>query len=64
MFLIGKGVKGGLYGPLPNLSDLNDGDLRFAIDFREVYAAALDNWMGGDSEVVLGRKFNPISVFA
>lgn len=64
MFLIGKSVKGGLYGPLPNLSDLNDGDLKFAIDFREVYATTLDTWMGGDSEIVLGQKFNTLGVFA
>jgi len=57
MFLIGSRVKGGLHGPVPNLTDLQDGDLKMAIDFREVYATALDEWMGGDSEVVLGEKF-------
>lgn len=58
MFLIGKSVKGGIHGPVPDLSNLdNNGDLKFAIDFREVYAATLDEWMGGDSEVVLGQKF-------
>lgn len=62
MFVIGKKVKGGLYGGLPNLSDLQDGDIKFKIDFREVYAAALDNWMGGDSQLVLGQKFNPLGV--
>ena len=30
----------------------------------EVYAATLDQWMGGDSEVVLGQKFSPLGVFA
>lgn len=64
VFLIGKPVKGGVYGPNPNFTDLHDGDLRFAIDFREVYAATLDTWMGGDSEIVLGQKFNPLGVFA
>ncbi|MBI3721909.1 MAG: DUF1501 domain-containing protein, partial [Fimbriimonas ginsengisoli] len=58
MFVIGKPVKGGLYGPTPNLADLNDGDLKFAIDFRQVYATTLDGWMGGDSGVVLGQKFD------
>src|SRR6185503_18088214 len=60
MFLIGSSVKGGLHGPLPDLANLEDGDLKFSIDFREVYATALDSWMGGDSEVVLGQKFNKI----
>ncbi|HRJ26864.1 MAG TPA: DUF1501 domain-containing protein [Fimbriimonadaceae bacterium] len=62
MFLVGKSVKGGLYGPIPDLNDLNDGDLKFAIDFRQVYATALDQWMDGDSKVVLGRSFTPLDV--
>jgi uncharacterized protein (DUF1501 family) len=64
MFLIGKKVKGGFHGGSPNLVDLQDGDLRFKIDFREVYAATLDQWMGGDSQLVLGQKFNPLAVYA
>jgi uncharacterized protein (DUF1501 family) len=60
MFLIGKNVKGGLYGKLSNLNDLQDGDLKFEIDFRQVYATALDNWIGGDSGVVLGKEFTKI----
>ncbi|MBS1718788.1 MAG: DUF1501 domain-containing protein [Armatimonadetes bacterium] len=60
MLLIGSRVKGGFYGPVPDLNNLQDGDLRFAVDFREVYSATLDQWMGGDSEVVLGEKFNHV----
>ncbi|MEQ1823669.1 MAG: DUF1501 domain-containing protein [Fimbriimonadaceae bacterium] len=60
MFLIGQNVKGGLYGKLPNLNDLEDGDLKFDIDFRQVYATALDNWIGGDSGMVLGKEFTKI----
>lgn len=60
MFLIGSSVKGGLHGPLPDLENLQDGDLKYSIDFRDVYATTLDSWMGGDSEVVLGQKFNRV----
>lgn len=63
MFLIGKRVKGGLHGAKPDLQDLADGDLKFSIDFRQAYAATLDQWMGGDSELVLGEKFAPLGVF-
>lgn len=63
MLLIGKQVKGGVHGPNPDLNDLQNGDLKFKIDFRDVYAATLDRWMGGDSEVVLGQKFNHPPVF-
>jgi uncharacterized protein (DUF1501 family) len=63
MFVIGSKVKGGLHGMPPNLQDLDSGDLKFHTDFREVYAATLDQWIGGDSEVVLGQKFAPADVF-
>ncbi|MFZ4508830.1 MAG: DUF1501 domain-containing protein [Fimbriimonas sp.] len=62
MLLVGSKVKGGVYGPLPDLMNLDDGDLKHAIDFREVYAATLDNWIGGDSGVVLGQQFKPLEV--
>jgi len=64
MFLIGSKVKGGLYGKVPDLSNLDQGDVPFQIDFRQVYATALDSWVGGDSEVVLGQKFESMPVFA
>ena len=57
MFLVGGGVKGGLYGSYPSLTDLDQGDLKFSTDFRSVYATVLDKWMGADSERVLGERF-------
>lgn len=64
MFLIGKRVKGGIHGPHPDLANLDNGDLRFSIDFRSVYAAALEDWIGGDSGAVLGQKFDRLPLFA
>lgn len=64
MFIVGSRVHGGLHGARPDLSNLVDGDVEHKIDFREVYAATLDHWMGGDSEMVLGQKFAPLEVFA
>lgn len=63
MFLIGSRIKGGFYGPMPNLLDLTDGDLKYAIDFRQVYATTLDQWMGGDSDKVLGGSFAHLPFF-
>lgn len=57
MLLIGKRVKGGLHGSNPDLQNLMNGDLNFEMDFRSVYASTLDQWLGGDSGVVLGQKF-------
>jgi uncharacterized protein (DUF1501 family) len=63
MFVIGKNIKGGIHGSKPDLSNLQDGDLKYKIDFREVYAATLDTWVGSDSELVLGQKFNALPLF-
>lgn len=63
MFLIGKNVKGGFHGARPDLTNLNDGDLQFKIDFRQVYATALDDWMGNDSKAILGGQFQTLDVF-
>ena len=60
VFLAGPAVKAGLHGPYPNLRDLDDGDPKFAIDFRGVYATLLDQWLGCPAEKVLGAKFQPL----
>ena len=57
LFVAGGGVKGGLYGQYPSLTDLNRGDLKFTTDFRRVYASLLDNWLKTDSQKVLGAKY-------
>lgn len=54
VFLIGKGVRGGLYGAPPDLTDLDDvGDPKFSTDFRDVYAAVLRNWLRVDPEPIV-----------
>lgn len=63
MFVVGQSVKGGVYGPMPDLANLDNGDVRFTQDFRGVYAATLDEWMGGDSATVLGKKFDSVPIF-
>jgi uncharacterized protein (DUF1501 family) len=62
VFLLGGAVKPGVHGPYPNLRDLDDGDPKFAIDFRRVYATLLDGWLGCPSEKVLGEKFAALPV--
>ncbi|WP_421999164.1 DUF1501 domain-containing protein [Reyranella sp.] len=38
MLVMGGGVKGGLHGAAASLADLEDGDLRHTVDFRDVFA--------------------------
>jgi len=64
MFILGERVKAGLIGKHPSLapSELLRGDVKFTVDFRDVYAEVLECWLKADSESVLGRKFNPLPV--
>jgi uncharacterized protein (DUF1501 family) len=63
MLLVGGKVKPGLVGAHPNLKELEFGNLKHHTDFRQVYAAVLDRWLGVSSKEVLGQRFRPIEVF-
>jgi uncharacterized protein (DUF1501 family) len=57
LFLIGGGVNGGIFGPYPDLSTANMGNVRFETDFRSVYATVLERWLGCPSEKILRGRF-------
>ena len=59
MFLIGNRIKAGLLGSYPSLApqDLFQGDLKYTVDFRSVYATILENWLATPSASVLGAAF-------
>jgi uncharacterized protein (DUF1501 family) len=46
VFVVGPGVKGGVYGSNPDLEHLVDGDVAHSIDFRSVYATLVKGWLG------------------
>jgi uncharacterized protein (DUF1501 family) len=60
LFVAGPALKGGIVGSHPSLKDLDSGDLKYAIDFRRVYATLLDCWLHCDSKAVLGNKFEHV----
>jgi uncharacterized protein (DUF1501 family) len=61
MFIMGERVRGGLYGDHPSLQDLDGNrNLRYGVDFRSVYATALDGWLGAESQLVLGGRFENV----
>ena len=62
MFFISGGLKDkGVLNSLPDLSDLDEGDLKYKIDFKNVYATVLNKWLGADAEKILGNKYTPLS---
>jgi uncharacterized protein (DUF1501 family) len=62
-FVLGGRVKGGLYGQTPQLRTLDgNGNLAFAVDFRSMYATALDKWWGVSSADALGGRFQTLDI--
>ncbi|HEY2841284.1 MAG TPA: Twin-arginine translocation pathway signal sequence domain protein, partial [Pirellulales bacterium] len=64
LFLLGDKVQRGVQGGRPDLSDLDDGDLRHKIDFRDVYASILRDWLKVDPTKVLGERESTLKLFA
>lgn len=62
LLLAGAKAKPGLIGKHPSLTDLDDGDLKHHTDFRSVYAALLEKWLGWPAGPVLGEMFEPLDV--
>jgi uncharacterized protein (DUF1501 family) len=63
-FIAGQPVRGGHYGTMPDLTRLDDGNMRFTTDFRRVYATMAAGWMGcSDPAPVLKGDWTPLPVF-
>jgi uncharacterized protein (DUF1501 family) len=62
VFLAGSKVRPGLAESYPSLTDLVDGDMKTAVDFRRIYATVLDGWLGLPSNGALNGPFEPMQL--
>jgi uncharacterized protein (DUF1501 family) len=62
VFLLGGTGNRRVYNPAPNLTNLDDGDLRYTVDFRSIYATLLQDWLGADDVAILGQKFDRLNL--
>lgn len=64
LFLVGNRLRAGLLGKAPSLApnDLFNGDPKFTVDFRSVYAGVLEFWLQTRSAPILGRQFPPLQI--
>jgi uncharacterized protein (DUF1501 family) len=61
--LFGGGLrKPGVFNDPSNLTDLDEGDLKFKIDFRNIYASALSEWLGVDNSGILNAEFTGLGI--
>lgn len=66
MYVIGQRVRGGHFGAIPALTDLDEGgNLKFSTDFRRVYASLIEGWLGyADSKSLLSGSFETFPLFS
>jgi uncharacterized protein (DUF1501 family) len=63
VFLMGDGVKGGLYGAAPSLTKLDSGgNLSFNVDFRSVYQEILEEHLEVDAREVFTQSFDKLAI--
>lgn len=64
LFVVGGKVRPGLLGKPADLGKVHDGGLNAAVDFRQVYADVLGQWLRVDAAAILGEKVEPLRVVA
>jgi uncharacterized protein (DUF1501 family) len=62
MMLVSGGLKEkGLINGLPDLTDLNEGDLKHSVDFKNVYATILKKWLNADDQLILHNRYEQMN---
>lgn len=63
VWLAGGGIRQpGIFNTGPDLSDLEDGDVKHTIDFRQVYATLLKQWLGAEDTGILPSTFPTLPI--
>ncbi len=58
VFIFGKKVKGQVVGDNPDLNDLQGGNMKFQVDYRQVYTSVLQDWFGASKEALDVARFS------
>ncbi|MFD0837120.1 DUF1501 domain-containing protein [Mariniflexile aquimaris] len=64
VFIVGKHLKtAGIYNEAPNLFELDgNGDIKYTVDFRSIYATVLDKWLAVDDKTILNKSFSQLDL--
>ena len=58
VFIFGKKVKGQVVGDNPDLNDLQGGNMKFQVDYRQVYTSVLQDWFGASKKALDVARFS------
>lgn len=53
----GKLKKAGIFNQAPDLMQLDNGDLKYQVDFRDIYATMLSKWLDVNNSQILNKNF-------
>ena len=63
LFIIGGKLKTpGFLNKTPDLRKLDQGDLIYEIDFRQVYATLIKKWLKADDQHILNQNFESLAL--
>jgi uncharacterized protein (DUF1501 family) len=63
VYVIGGNLKkAGIFNENPNLSDLDEGDLKYTVDFRQIYATLLQKQLNANPQNILGKDFKTLDL--
>lgn len=63
LFVAGGGLRNpGLFNPDLDLTHLDDGDIPYKTDFRNIYSSVLGQWLKADANKILGRSYSPLTL--
>jgi uncharacterized protein (DUF1501 family) len=58
VMLFGPGLNPGIYGTNPDLQDLSGGNLKYNIDYRNIYTSVVQDWFGADNQTLIDTGFS------
>jgi uncharacterized protein (DUF1501 family) len=58
VFLFGKGLHSKIVGTNPDLNNLNNGNIIYNIDYRQIYTSVVQDWFGASSEAIQATGFS------
>ncbi len=63
VLLFGKNLKKkGIVNQAPNLENLDNGDLKYSVDFRSIYKNILENWLNADANKIITGDVSPFII--
>jgi uncharacterized protein (DUF1501 family) len=64
MFVAGGKIRAGLLGQPADIGRVYDGGLMPSVDFRQIYANVLGDWLRVNPDAILGERVDPFRVIA